>query len=184
MSEPINKRTPQIWQLITQMVDPYSFGGLRVLDIGAGYGDLAICMANMAAQVVAVEKNKAVAKSLRERISKRGFNERIKVLQQDVESFEFIWPEPIDVIVCTSVLPYLTAPNRIMSTMSIAADVAFIECQYAGDGPGFPHIEDDEDMINWLERYWPTVIKVGETAVDIRPASRSIWLCESLRILN
>lgn len=179
----INTRSNEMWRIIFSALD--STWGVRVIDLGAGYGDIALRFAKAGADVMAVERDPQVYEVLASRVAESAFD-NIVAIKANIEDDGFpVWgANGTDILVLTSVLPYITRPDDLLSKMSKSAKKSIIECQYAGDGPGFSHIEDDHDMQMWLVKYWPSVHKIGETKLDIRPASRTIWLCESARMFS
>jgi len=169
----MNRRADKMWEQIDQAV--YFYPGAEVIDLGAGYGDLAIRAAGYGAHVTVVEQ---VPHVLSEGLGSVDNKFHITVKIDDIERYikhhnEEYWY----VAFCTSVLPYMSNPDAVLDWMSKHAKMSVIECQYAGDGPGFENILTDVDMTEWLEKHWAWVTKIGETVLDIRPASRSIWLC-------
>lgn len=171
----INTRSPKMWQYISSHID---FTDKTVIDLGCGYGDLALfASAAGAASVLAVDSDPVIAKKLERRVRAAGFRSTVTVIAADIEEFLPVALKRWDVAIMTSVLPYLKNMNKAMYHMSYIAEVSIIEAQYAGDGPGLEYIENDGDMKKYLEHFWDRVEKVGETKLDIRPATRSIWVC-------
>ena len=177
----INVRSPLMWEAIFTALS--RIDGCNVIDLGAGYGDLSLRFARAGARVIAVENDPLVLATLRERVGDSGYAGNVTVLEGNIEDYDLpIWhADDTDIFVITSVLPYLSDPDKLLWHMSTGARMSIIECQYSGDGPGFANIGDDHDMRLWLMRFWAAVSKIGETHLNIRPASRSIWLCETIR---
>lgn len=167
-----------MWHIISSHVD---FKNKSILDLGCGYGDLVMYAADANARfVVGIEHKPSIVYALRERIRASGVAEdvSIMILHGNIDEWESRW-QNFDIIICTSVLPYLKNPDRLLENMSRHGDVVVIECQYAGDGPGFAHIKNDDDMRIWLLMYWRHVEKIGSTDIIDRGASRSIWMCKN-----
>jgi len=80
-------------QAIVDVVTP----GCTVLDIGAGTGLLSLFAAQAGAGVVYAVEQTPIAEYARRIASENGFADRIKVLQNDMETLEL--PEKVDVIV-------------------------------------------------------------------------------------
>jgi hypothetical protein len=58
-------------------------------------------------------------------------------------------------------------------------EISLVECQYAGDGPGFEDIENDNDFqeLLWKAGFaWAQPI--GRTFVKGRDKYRTIWYCK------
>ena len=169
-----------MWKHVTENIN---FQNKKVLDLGAGYCDLAIFAATEGARVLAIEKDPLVAERAAEHIKDSklsgGNNARVVISIRDIETYTIKQRAQWDVIFCTSVLPYLTGPDKVLEWMKQHAPTSIIEHQYAGDGPGPNWIQDDDDMETWLKHFWPHVTKIGDTALDIRPSRRSLWMCTS-----
>jgi hypothetical protein len=80
-----------------------------------------------------------------------------------------------DTVFCFSVLPYVNI-ERTLCNLSRVADVAFIEAQLKGDGPGV--FEDEGELKEVLLQHWDSVDRIGETRVEIRNTIRAIWMCK------
>jgi hypothetical protein len=88
-------------------------------------------------------------------------------------------PGAYDIIICFSVLPYLSDPTATLHWIRNHSNQALIECQYSGDGPGFDWLKDDYDMQRWLEQAgFETIEPIGKTLVKDRDKYRTIWLCQ------
>jgi len=80
---------------IAQAVTP----GARVVELGAGTGVLSFFAARAgAAKVWAVERLPHLAQAARRFLTRNGVDDRVSVVQAD--AFEFLPPEPVDVVVC------------------------------------------------------------------------------------
>ena len=101
-------------------------------------------------------------------------------MEKNIEHWSERWPGYHDIVLCTSVLPYIVDPDRLLLNIHRDSDTAIIECQYAGDGPGLEYIKNDTDMKEWLSKFdWFSVKKIGSTNVESRPGvKRSIWMCK------
>jgi len=175
-----NRRANAIWSVVSQSVD---FAGRSVVDLGCGHGDMLWRLRRAGAvSVSGIEKDFDTAADARRRVAQvmrpdLGEQVSVSIVEGDIESFNFRWPGVHDVNMCFSVLPYLTDPGNTLRWMSLHAPVSLIEMQYFGDGPGPKHVKDDGDMRAWLDKWWDSVGKVGETFIKGRDATRSIWRC-------
>lgn len=174
MHEVINRRSPEMWKQIEARVN---FDKKKVLDLGSGYCDLAIFANHSGARVMAIEKDPMIAERAEKHVKESDAHVVIQV--RDIEEYVKKRRVPWDIIMCTSVLPYLAYPDRVMEWMAQHAPKSIVEHQYAGDGPGPNWIQSDDDMHSWLKHFWPRVEKIGETYVLERGAVRSIWLCQT-----
>lgn len=163
-----------MWRQIEESTD---FNKKKVLDLGGGYCDLAIFANKAGARVMVVEKDPMVAERATKHIKDSGAQAVIQ--QRDIEEFVRKQRSGWDVIICTSVLPYLEHPDRTMEWMAQHAPISIVEHQYAGDGPGPTWIQDDSDMETWLKHFWPNVQRIGETHVIERGATRTLWKCST-----
>jgi len=180
LPELYNTRAEKMWEQIDKAVD---FTDKTVLDVGCGRGDLMMRAWQSGARVVygidnsKIELNEAKLRSWN--MVKEGA--RLYFMTKDIEQWSSKWPGFNDIVICTSVLPYLIEPEKTIEHIARDSDIAIIECQYHGDGPGFEYIKHDDDMKNWLHAYggWFSVLKIGSTDVESRPGvKRSIWLCK------
>ena len=181
-----NKRSIEMWKLIDSQVD--SWFDKVVIDVGCGYGNMVynVLKANCH-QVVAIDNNKAMIDITKERC-KDFIPGRIMYASIDAKNMEeFVrdigWKMGImaDIYFCFSMLPYLPPHDRerLIETMSRTSNMAFIEMQYAGDGPGPKEIKNDADMYTWLRTFnFGRIDMIGTTHVEGRNTDRSIWLCE------
>ena len=167
-----NTRSPEQWRIISEHVN---FAGKRVVDYGCGYADILrhALVVGGAGYCVGVEEDRGIIKGLLDRFPRGRFDPDFLVVNGDVagEGADF------DIGICFSVLPYIPTPDDFLASMSHSCKTALIECQYAGDGPGFETIKDDDDMEEWLGCHWQSVELIGSTLVDYRDKRRTIWLC-------
>ena len=174
MHEVINRRSPEMWKQIAAAID---FDKKKVLDLGSGYCDVAIFASKAGARVLGIEKDPLIAERAEKHIKESGGHVVVQV--RDIEEFVSKPRAKWDVIICTSVLPYLHYPDRVMEWMTQHAPVSIIEHQYYGDGPGPNWIQGDDDMEAWLKHFWPRVLYIGQTEVVERGATRAIWMCKT-----
>ncbi len=193
-----NRRADEMWSFIepmlarlagepigTQREPSKRLQTLEVVDLGIGYGDFMLKALQSGADYVwGAEKDDLNIEHARNRLARAGYAGYFSVFEADLNKKShqsMLFQRSFDVGICTSVLPYLDFPNDLLFMMSEYCTMSIIECQYFGDGPGSnvgtSHLKDDDDMERWLRRYWLTVSKIGETKLDIRPASRSVWAC-------
>ena len=177
MSHTMNLRAPLMWEYISKHVDFYE---KSVVDLGAGYCDLAIYAVGAGANLVdAVEGDTGVISKVTDKVSPL---QQIRLINSTIEDY-IKRPRDYGVAFCTSVLPYLDRPDDVLLWLSENINISIIECQYINDGPGSNlGIKDDAMMESWLRSFkqWDSKYgcrKIGETAIAIRPGNRSIWLC-------
>jgi hypothetical protein len=175
-----NKRAAEMWVYISESVD---FEDMSVLDLGSGYGDLMRYALDAGAVFVAgVEHDYVTAAYADSMLQTHSIStDNYAVVVDDIDRIvrgndkEYTG---YDIIICNSVLPYLESPADALEWIQKNSNVAIIECQYNGDGPGPEGIRNDEDMYEVLQTAgWQHVKKIGWTDVMIRPAKRSIWKC-------
>jgi len=189
-----NQRAGHMWDIISQHVD---FKGKSVIDLGCGHGDLLVrAYAAGATHLFGYDKDLDALNDTRQKLEsiQAVLNTGKVYLEQcDMVSVECQkdWKSiHCDIAICCSVLPYLqyypiypdtlSFPSGILKLMFDNAPLSIIECQYAGDGPGFNSIPDDIIMGVWLENAagWSTVTPIGKTFVEGRDKWRTIWKCE------
>lgn len=161
-----NIRSPQQWEIISGHVN---FEGMNVIDLGCGYGDLLRFIRDKgeASYVLGVDQEIAP--------------EGLPVVLEGLESYTAREPTiRWNVALCSSVLPYLpdATASRVLSWMYKNADIALVECQYDGDGPGPAFLRSDKDMKTHLREFgWTSVEAIGKTLVEGRDKHRTIWMC-------
>lgn len=175
-----NKRASKMWFYMNGHVD---FADKQVLDLGCGYGDfVSLCLDADALYVTGVERDYIIASYASTRLAEEGHSAGdYQIIVDDIDRIvkdRDLLYSGYDIIVCTSVLPYLDDPEAALMWIRGNSSIAIIECQYAGDGPGPEGIANDKEMMHVLYRSgWRNVQKIGYTDVVIRPAKRSIWKC-------
>lgn len=164
-----NVRSPKQWAIISEQVD---FQGKTVLDLGCGKGDILFRACDAGATTLGIDMDQNNVKHILD------IRPEINVGVGDIE-FMPAWPW-IDIIICFSVLPYLKYPERLLEWINRKSKVAFIECQYSGDGPGFAFLTDNDAMREWLlaAGQFEKVQPIGHTFVEGRNKNRFIWMCE------
>lgn len=175
-----NRRAEEMWSQIVKAVD---FRGKTVVDVGCGSGDFVrLALRSGAEHVLGIDRDYMAASEASLYLINNGwrpgqFNIAIDDIDYLVENYDSV--SIVDISICFSCLPYVRdMGNTLMWINAGTAEVALIECQYDGDGPQAPdYIKNDVDMHYVLSGYWPRVEKIGETVLDIRPATRSIWAC-------
>lgn len=172
---PYNTRSPQQWRIIKEHVD---FNDKSVIDFGCGHADL-ICMImkHTSAICTGIDASPIELQAARETCP----NIPVSFLLYDVEQYARQMARDgysYGVGICFSVLPYLRFPDEFLGNMAGLCDVSLIECQYAGDGSGFPQITNATEMANWLLKYWNSVEVIGRTLVENRKLYRDIWMCK------
>lgn len=175
-----NNRASKMWFYIFGHV---TFDDKQVLDLGCGYGDFMTLSLEAGADfVLGVERDMGNAALADGNIQAAGYDvDRYGIVIDDidriVENNDTVFVG-YDIIICTSVLPYLVNPEEALRWMRDSGDITIIECQYSNDGPGLENIHNDKEMRAYLKRAgWKNVNRIGSTDVKIRPASRTIWKC-------
>ena len=175
-----NKRAEEMWSYISSSVD---FEDKQVLDLGCGSGDfLTRALHSGASYVLGVERDYVVSSWADARLQSDGWSlDKYAIGVDDIDSIvmkDDKGYKGFDIIMCFSVLPYLDSPGNAMFWIKNNCDIALIECQYHGDGPGPEFIKNDSDMKSRILGIgWGKAEKIGWTDVKIRPAKRSIWKC-------
>lgn len=163
-----NVRSPRQWQIISQHID---FQDKTVLDLGCGKGDI-INRAFMAgATVGGIDRDAKNIRYIRETYP------GIEIIQDDISRALPLYS--VDIAICFSVLPYVKNLASILQWMKNHSEIALIECQYNGDGPGFHFLRGNDDMKNWLLEVgqFKKVSPIGFTTVKRRNKQRFIWMC-------
>lgn len=167
-----NRRFPSQWEIIKNNVD---FTNKKVIDLGCGYGDILYKCYQKNADCIGIEYDKNVFNHLTDRM----LNLPILLKKFNLDDIHNKLSTTLfDVGICFSVLPYIDNPDDVLEWMQLHCDVSLIECQYDKDGPGISSIKNDNDMECWLLKFWESVKKIGETKVNGRNISRSIWKCK------
>ena len=167
LPELYNTRAENMWGQITEHVD---FANKTVLDVGCGRGDLMMRAWTWGARVVyGIDNSKIELQEARLRswdMVKEGA--KLYFMEKNIEHWSERWPGYHDIVLCTSVLPYIVDPDRLLLNIHRDSDTAIIECQYAGDGPGLEYIKNDTDMKEWLSKFdWFSVKKIGHVIAII-----------------
>jgi SAM-dependent methyltransferase len=164
-----NVRSPEQWEIISRHVD---FKGKTVLDLGCGKGDILFRAFEAGAKAVGIDKDQGNIEYLCD------VYPEVTALCDDIERIWLI--PPTDIIICFSVLPYLHALGYVLKMINRYSDIALIECQYAGDGPGLSFLKGNNDMRTWLLEagQFEKVQVIGHTFVEGRDKNRFIWMCE------
>ena len=85
---------------------------LRVLDIGAGLGHMALWLAERGHQVTLAEPAEPMLAGARERFAQAGL--QANFLQLPWQALEQVLDEPFDLVVCHAVLEWLAEPSAIL----------------------------------------------------------------------
>jgi 16S rRNA A1518/A1519 N6-dimethyltransferase RsmA/KsgA/DIM1 with predicted DNA glycosylase/AP lyase activity len=170
-----------MWSSITKEVD---FKDRHVLDVGCGPGDfMRLALQAGASFVSGIDKDMMMAHDASSALMTDGYGPGVNyiIYADDLDYFiqNNLGSFYAEVSMCFSCLPYLYDVDAALEWMKQrTSSVSLVECQYNGDGPYAPkNIKSDYDMRLVLERHWTTVKKIGETRLDIRPATRTIWAC-------
>lgn len=164
-----NVRAPEQWEIIFQQID---FQGKTVLDLGCGKGDILSFASEAGAHVIGIDNDKVNIEYIRNTYPKTS------IIEGDIDCLTQVGQ--MDIIICFSVLPYLAYPKRALHWINFNSEVALIECQYAGDGPGLHFLTNNDDMKEWLlvAGQFKKVEVIGHTVVEGRDKRRYIWMCE------
>lgn len=168
-----NVRSPEQWEIISRHVD---FKGKTVLDLGCGKGDILFRVFDAGAQIIGIDKDEKNIEYIRSCCSE------IEVIKDDLHDLPVLSVSDAqqDVIICFSVLPYLLGAGYTLRWINEHSAIALIECQYAGDGPGFHFLWGNGEMESWLLEVgqFEKVKVIGHTFVAGRNKNRFIWMCE------
>jgi SAM-dependent methyltransferase len=176
-----NTRAPEQWRIISKHVD---FEGKTVLDLGCGYGDLLWrAWAAGCVDSIGIDHNPELVLELLEREITLAGNVGFSCISIECAIAGGVLDGSVfgkwDTTICFSVLPYLANPTATLRWIREHSTQALIECQLAGDGPGFDWLESPQDMRRWLDSIgWKSVERIGETVIKDRGAKRGIWLCQ------
>lgn len=177
-----NTRAPEQWRIISEHVD---FDDKTVLDLGCGYGDLLWRAWGAGAfQFWGIDYSSSIVKRGNDFARKENDFTLVDFIERDIEKWildvaEKFGDITFDIIICFSVLPYLADPVAALHWIREHSTQALIECQLAGDGPGFDWLKSSQDMRRWLDSIgWKSVERIGWTVIKDRGTSRGIWLCQ------
>ena len=159
---PANLRSPEQWAIISAEID---FAHKKVLDLGCGHGDLMLFAREAGGLVLGVDLNP----------SPTAIGRRLPVLPMSIQDYLARRPVRFDIVFCFSVLPYVRDTDALLDGLRDIADMALIECQLTGDGPG---TMTEAELWELLGTRWESVRKIGQTVVQGRNTIRPIWLCE------
>lgn len=162
-----NTRAPEQFKIIKNAIDVRT---RRVVDLGSGHADLANALRQAGALMMCIDMDNALVREAR--------TMGLPAMYMDVEEFPDTVAEAgmdVDIVICFSVLPYLKDPIKFLTTLP--GDVLLLEFQYAGDGPGFKDVPDDDVAKHWLAECGWQAEPIGKTFVPGRDMWRTIWLC-------
>ena len=167
-----NERAEHMWKIISHN---YDFSqAVSAIDLGCCYGDMLVNLHEAGVRYIhGYENDMDVYRIANNKV--KGFP-GVRLHLIDVEENGWFWPKA-DIIFCFSVLPYLRRISEFLENVKDAAQCTFIECQYAGDGPGLEHIKNDDDMFWFLNDYWGYTKPIGKTHIEGRDKWRTIWMC-------
>ena len=164
-----NTRSSEQWRIISSLV---GFQDKIILDLGCGKGDILTFAAEAGAYSAGVDNDRSNIDYIKSTYPE------IEAIYEDIDRL-LAWPQS-DIVICFSVLPYLPRPEHTLQWINIHSEVSLIECQYAGDGPGFDFLKTNDDMEKWLlsAGQFSEVKAIGYTLVEGRDKRRYIWMCE------
>jgi len=167
-----NKRADEMWDIIES--SGVEFENKSVIDLGCGHGDMLWRVwragSEIALGIDSSDKFRGRASEVNNLIF-APYNIEKFIVEASTQTY--------DISMCLSVLPYIEKPSTVLRWMCDHSSVTLLEVQYAGDGPGFSHIQNDAHMYEWLHRIgWQRIDDIGRTHTRIRDAWRTIWKCE------
>lgn len=141
-------------------------------DLGYGYGDIIIRLHKLGYEVSGVEKDDDLYQRM------KGFG--IKTYHDDIENFihNFDPIDKFDLIICTSVIPYLRYQDKIIEWIAHNSHLSVFEIQSEGDGPGT--LESQIIVEDYLmDCHFDSVTQIGVTLVKENLFERRLFLCEN-----
>ena len=128
-------RARALAQTVADLVRPGGLDGLRVVDLGAGGGELSAELAGRGATVVAVEgreQNARAIGALREQLGLLA--DRLRIEVADVRTIDWTALGRFDVVVCSGLLYHLELADQVALTRAMrrACDrLAFVDTEVA-----------------------------------------------------
>ncbi|MGZ5602221.1 MAG: methyltransferase domain-containing protein, partial [Methylobacter sp.] len=92
-------------------IDRAVFPGAKVLDLGGGTGVLSWFAAAKASKVWCVEFNPDLVKEARRLLKLNQGGDKIELVQAD--AFEYLPPEPVDVVICEMLHPAMLCEKQV-----------------------------------------------------------------------
>ncbi len=89
--------------------------GSRVLDVGAGTGELALLLAERGCSVVAFDASEAMVRCARERVARAGLSDRVEMHAKGVDAMVDLPNASFDAVVSTLVLSELSDDERALA---------------------------------------------------------------------
>jgi len=96
-----------IW---TEIIDKYSGPGKKVLDVGCGSGVLTLYAAHGNRRVVGLDGSAEMVRLCEEKRLAAGV-QNVEFVQAEIETISTLIKDPVDLILCSSVLEYLEHPE-------------------------------------------------------------------------
>ena len=113
--------------------------GGKVLELGGGTGVLSWFAAQRAAHVYCVERNPALVQAARTLLPQNEHGDRVEVIQAD--AFEYLPPEPVDVVICEMLHVGLIREKQLAVLKS------FKERYQQAYGPRLPRFIPDTSLL-------------------------------------
>lgn len=142
------------------------FAGRRVADLGAGEGQLTLCLARFATEVVAVDLSSRMLGELQERARRAGVSDRVRVQEGDIESLPLA-DDAMDAVFLSQTLHHAARP-----------EVAIAEAaRVLGSGGALVLLDLVRHDQEWVREQWADQwlgfdieeIKAWMVAVGLRP---------------
>jgi hypothetical protein len=157
------------------------------LDLGCGYADLLWrCWAAGASEVWGLDQDiDIINRNARISAQMNVADPPVGFICTEIQSYMGLVPTSNpDVILCFSVLPYLSNIPRVLEWIYNHSHTALIECQLFGDGPGPEWLKTLGDLAALFRDVgWLHIQLLGSTYIPDRDKHRIIWMCENKELL-
>lgn len=110
-----NKGAIRLAVLQTDLLEVLPARPLRVLDIGAGLGNMALWLAHQGHQLTLVEPSAAMLQAAQSNFTEAGLDAQF--IQCDWQQLVASQPQPFDLILCHAVLEWLADPAALLAAL-------------------------------------------------------------------